>query len=316
MSPKLEVLHVPDCPNLAPMLDRLRQATDLAVTTREISSAAEAASAGMAGSPTLLINGIDPFATQSQSAFAVSCRLYRDEQGRIVTGPSVEQLREAITSSATGSRAAAPGEVLRAWRIRALPLDPAEKATHQAILRTFATTGQPPAPSAWDRVIVDPDRSTDEVLAALHEVDAIRLAADGSIAVAYPFSSTPTRHHVRIGDRVDVYAMCALDALGIAAMLGEETRIESVDVTSGLPVTVTMTGNDTTWEPTGAVVFIGADAGDGPSADSCCDYVNFFIDATTAKAWTATHPHVPGQILDQREAEDLGACLFGPLLAS
>jgi hypothetical protein len=31
----------------------------------------------------------------------------------------------------------------------------------------------------------------------LHEVDAIRLAPDGQIAVAYPFSSTPTRRPVR-----------------------------------------------------------------------------------------------------------------------
>lgn len=63
MSVNLTVLHVADCPNLAPMLQRLRQVTDLPVTIREITTDAGASADGMAGSPTLLINGIDPFRT-------------------------------------------------------------------------------------------------------------------------------------------------------------------------------------------------------------------------------------------------------------
>jgi hypothetical protein len=96
---KLEVLHVPDCPNLAPMLDRLGQATDLPVSTRVIDSDADAARFGMAGSPTLLINGVDPFSSGSNGGDCVctaSCRLYRDETGEIVPAPSVEQLHAAI----------------------------------------------------------------------------------------------------------------------------------------------------------------------------------------------------------------------------
>jgi len=51
-------------------------------------------------------------------------------------------------------------------------------------------------------------------IAVDHDVDEIRPAPDGQITVAYPFSAAPTRHRVRLGDRVDVYAMCAIDALG------------------------------------------------------------------------------------------------------
>jgi hypothetical protein len=159
-------------------------------------------------------------------------------------------------------------------------------------------------------------RASADVLAALHDVDAIRLAADGQIAVAYPFSATPTRHKVRIGERVEVYAMCAIDALGMSAMLGEDTRIDSDDVTTGHPVTVTTTAGHTMWSPAGAVVFIGADAAGGPSADCCCDYLNFFAGTAAAQAWTAAHPQVPGQILTQDEAEVLGARLFGHLLVA
>jgi hypothetical protein len=108
---KLEVLHVTDCPNLEPMLDRLAQATDLPVDIREVTTDDEAAMLGMNGSPTLLINGIDPLASPDASASGVSCRLYRDEDGRLVPAPSVDLLRvalaqgDAIDLGAVGGRA-------------------------------------------------------------------------------------------------------------------------------------------------------------------------------------------------------------------
>jgi hypothetical protein len=113
----LEVLHVPDCPNLPPLLERLAQVTDLPVTTRLIDTDEDAARFGMAGSPTLLIDGVDPFAPAGGCECGVSCRLYRDQDGRIVAAPSVEQLRAALASTTTAEQhpTRPAGEVLSAW---------------------------------------------------------------------------------------------------------------------------------------------------------------------------------------------------------
>jgi hypothetical protein len=143
MTSTLEVLHVPDCPNLPPLLERLRVVTGWPVTTREIHTTAEAEAAGMAGSPTLLVNGRDPFrpADGREREFGVSCRIYRDEHGRAVPVPSVGQLRAALADAVAGQIPASsgcssgepgqPGAVLSARRTRAQPLDPVEKAVHQ-----------------------------------------------------------------------------------------------------------------------------------------------------------------------------------------
>ncbi|MBX9393927.1 hypothetical protein K4749_10075 [Streptomyces sp. TRM72054] len=97
---ELTVLAVPDCPNLALLLHRLERvlpdARDAApVSVRVITSEVEAAGCGMHGSPTLLIDGQDPFATPGV-ATSVSCRIYRAADGRAEGAPSIEQLRGAL----------------------------------------------------------------------------------------------------------------------------------------------------------------------------------------------------------------------------
>jgi hypothetical protein len=315
---RLEVLHVPDCPNLPVLLERLHAVIDLPVTTRAIDTSAAAAAAGMHGSPTLLINGHDPFPTPPGWECGVSCRLYRDEHGHPVGAPSPTQLRDALASAShpPASNPIQAGAGLSAWRTRATPVAPLQKAVHQTILRTFAATGQPPEPASLDAITASSTRTTGDVLVALHGLDAIRLTPDRQIAVAYPFSAAPTRHRVRIGDHVQAFAMCAIDALGIAAMLGQDTHIHSTDPTTGNSITITTTGDHSSWQPPEAVVFLSSTAGDGPSADCCCDYLNFFSHLATAAEWTTAQPHVPGAILSARQAEQLGRRLFAPLLAT
>ena len=93
----LEILQVPGCPGadlLAARLDGLL-AGRAPVTRRLVTSQADAERLGMAGSPTLLADGADPFARPDQLP-SVSCRLYLDEHGRRGPAPSAAQLRAAL----------------------------------------------------------------------------------------------------------------------------------------------------------------------------------------------------------------------------
>jgi hypothetical protein len=99
---ELVLLTVPGCPNAAAFEDRLSAALaghpGVAVRRREIADEREAAEAGMHGSPTLLVNGTDPFAAPGQRP-SLSCRLYRDESRHSAGAPAVEELRRVLVAA-------------------------------------------------------------------------------------------------------------------------------------------------------------------------------------------------------------------------
>jgi hypothetical protein len=95
----LTVLAVPGCPNTPVLEDRLAAVLEgragVSVSYQLISDEADAARWGMHGSPTLLIDGVDPFAEPGQPP-SMSCRLYRDDDGQATGAPSTGQLRQVI----------------------------------------------------------------------------------------------------------------------------------------------------------------------------------------------------------------------------
>jgi hypothetical protein len=235
---RVEILHVPDCPNVALLEQRLCQAcpgdpAGLAVMYRVVRDVEIAVAVGMAGSPTLLVDGVDPFAGPGLAP-SVSCRLYPDEDGGMAGAPSVGALRRALRGDhqpdeiddESGECCVFSGDAaatLRTVRRRTAPTDPVERAVHQTILRVFAAAGRPPHRTELE--LPAAPAAAEQVLGRLHEADGIRLDPDGHIRVAYPFSAVPTRHRVRLATGVEVYAMCAIDALGMPAMLGVDAVI-------------------------------------------------------------------------------------------
>jgi hypothetical protein len=188
------------------------------------------------------------------------------------------------------------------------------RAVYQAVLRAFAITGQPPGLHTLQQAARAHRLEVAQVLAGLAAADVLGLDSQGRIRMAYPFSAAPTAHQVAIADGPRVYAMCAIDALGIPAMLHTDAVITSADPLTGEPVTITVTRGITRWHPPAAVVFTGCTPGCGPAENTCCGYLNFFASPATARDWASQHPEVTGSVLDQAAAQELGTQTFGKLL--
>jgi hypothetical protein len=91
----LEIVQVPGCPGADLLAARLAELGHPEVARRVVTSQADAERLSLTGSPTLLVDGADPFARPGQPP-SVSCRLYLDEDGRQRPAPSTGQLSDVL----------------------------------------------------------------------------------------------------------------------------------------------------------------------------------------------------------------------------
>lgn len=321
---RITVLTVPGCPNAVPAVERVTAALAgraAEVELVEVRDQAQATALGMNGSPTVLLDGADPFALPGAEP-SVSCRLYRDADGTVSGTPSEAALRAAFDGAGL-PQTAAPGGccdtaaldiIGRGGRGRRAPAERGLGAVHQAVLRHFAAVGTAPEPGVLEPLAAEAGRTAREVLEELAREDFLTLDEHGRIRAAYPFSAVATRHRVRIHGGAEVWSICAIDALGIPPMLGRDAVITSTDPVTSEPVIVTATRGVLRWEPSGAVVFVGSRPGSGPAATICCDTLNFFASHESAAIWADEHPDVPGSAVNHTRAEEIAAQSFGPLL--
>jgi hypothetical protein len=95
----VELLYFDGCPSWKIADGHLRAlATELRFTPvhRLVGSPEEAEAAGLRGSPTILVDGHDPFAGAGDP-FAFACRVYQTPDGP-AGSPTLEQLRTALVA--------------------------------------------------------------------------------------------------------------------------------------------------------------------------------------------------------------------------
>ena len=92
------LLYFDDCPNwivASEHLDMLRaEQPDLSISRRIVDTPEEAERTGFRGSPSILIDGVDPFA-DAGDPIGLSCRIYQTPDGP-AGSPTLDQLRDAI----------------------------------------------------------------------------------------------------------------------------------------------------------------------------------------------------------------------------
>lgn len=308
----VELRFVPDCPNLAPARHELRAAlADLGLPLAVVAEVV-----GDYPSPSLLVNGVDVMGGIGEGPAACRLDLPTGERIRAALRQAIgAEPATAVTEQSRVDCCAQPGNAIRTDRPRrAEQLPDSLRQVHRAILRHFAATGTAPTDADIRAGINAPDLDTAKALRELAREDLVAVDNAGRLVAAYPFSPTPTPHVVSFGD-VEVYAMCAIDALGMPFMLGTDATITSADPRTGQPVRVTITNGAAIYQPAEAVIVYAATGDSGRSVDTCCSTINFFTSASNAQAWITTHPNLAATVLDQDQAVTLGRDIFEPLLA-
>lgn len=324
---RVELVYFKDCPNYEALLPHLRELVAEAgghedVELRRIETDDDARRLRFLGSPTVRVDGVDvdPGARERED-FGLKCRLYNTPEG-IKGLPPDEWIRSAVRRSARGGGATgdAPGSGRAGWLTarsvssRLEGLTDTELDLYRFVLRSFVA-GRTPTATELGRRAAEEGLPLEEVLAGFERRDLLWLNPERTaVAVAYPFSGTATPHEVALAQsQTWVFAMCAIDALGIPFLARQPAAVRSRDpITSeSIEVRIDPTG-ERRWRPREAVV-IAACSGEGPSSTCVCPHVHFVGSRERARHLAAAR-NAPTELFGIPEAIDIGSWIFSGLL--
>jgi len=144
-------------------------------------------------------------------------------------------------------------------------------------------------------------RSDEEITHAFDELEKkgdflLRKKGTQEIVSLYPISLKPTEHQITLEDGMRLFAMCAVDALGMPIMFNKNVRIVSrceeckheivLEIKNG-EITFMSHPNATICSPKSQVY---------PAAETCCPFVNFFCSKKHADLWIAENPKLKNNI--------------------
>jgi hypothetical protein len=226
----------------------------------------------------------------------------------------IESAGPAVPKGVAEALAAAEIPPSKLGLARRARLSESERDLYFWILRRFGSEGRPnrrELDTAATRLGADPV----DALQTLAREDLVHVDQTGEISVAYPFSGRPTAHRVRFPSGHEAYAMCAIDALGIAPMFSQPIEITSRDPSNSEVFEARLAPDGSgSWQPETAAVVAGALERRGDSCYGCCPVLNFFVTPTDAKRWLAEHPEVRGRVITIPDAIASGRAVFGDVL--
>jgi len=153
----------------------------------------------------------------------------------------------------------------------------------------------------------------DALLNKLDQVDAIHLDNDKmNIVAAYPFSGSETSHQVYLKRKgfKRVYAMCAIDALGMSFMFDCDVSVESLCYHCGERIDIKVSDNEIiSLNPRNTVVWCDMEYSCCVST-SLCKNTNFFSSEKHYEDWQKGKPIRKGNLLPIQEAFYLGKLFF------
>jgi hypothetical protein len=153
----------------------------------------------------------------------------------------------------------AAGDLEGLWTIRRAAR---ETAAFRRVLQLFVEGGGPIPVEEIVAGLQDSEAvATRQALGALDADDLIRIQA-GQVDVAYPFTASSTPFVVRLRDGRERFACCAVDALGIAPMIGQSIEIRSRCHHCATPLELTATPEAAGPEGSEIMLWIGQRADD------------------------------------------------------
>jgi hypothetical protein len=271
------------------------------------------------GSPSIRINGHDIEIEENEhTQYSIGCRIYG--RGQEISGvPHKDILISEIRKAAKKQPIDISNydlevtDVTNKKRLYRVILQ-----IYRMILTEFPRLGRGPTVDELHELLKHLNLA--DILNALDELEQedaiVRDYEDGRIVAAYPYSSSETPHRVTFDNGTKVWAMCAIDALGIHFMTGQDITIDSTSPQSGLPVKIRMeSGKALNVEPSDVVVWFAAKKkGELHDAVTSCPGTNFYSRGEALWECKQKAGEKNGELLSLSDAIERSNRIFGNLL--
>src|SRR5712692_5450481 len=310
---QIKILYFTGCPNWETAAARVRGVlaelgrADVMVQGEDVYQTAHLP-AEWGGSPTVLLDGRDPFAAADGRRAGVAidggrhsalardaCQIYGNEAG-FEGAPSLDQLRTALSRALTERHkinkeliAMSPTETETtvqdlAHAIAAATIDIDEQGRRIGIaVYDLLAHGDPVTPA---EIAAHADEPEAVVAATLKGWPGVFWDSQGRVVGFWGLAIPEMDHRFHAENGKPIYARCALDPFLIVPVIGRPARVESKDPVTGEPIVMTVTPQGITdLSPATAVVsFIAPNKPfDFDVIESFCHYVLNFASRESAE---------------------------------
>ncbi|MFB0565619.1 MAG: organomercurial lyase [Candidatus Aminicenantaceae bacterium] len=169
-----------------------------------------------------------------------------------------------------------------------------EKEVLRFILNFVLKSGKAPTPKRIGDTLKRPSKDIIRTLDELEGKDLLlRRKGTQEIVSIYPFSLEATPHQLFLEKGKRLFAMCAVDALGMPAMFKRDVRIGSRCGKCKHNITVEIRNEDIVSKSHPGIMIWRAGSQDSlPDAETCCPKINFFCSKEHVEEWKAKNPEL------------------------
>jgi hypothetical protein len=143
--------------------------------------------------------------------------------------------------------------------------------------------------------------SDEEIIRALDELERkgdflLRKRGTQEVVSIYPFSMKPTEHRIFLEDGTKLFAMCAVDALGVPIMFNNNVRVVSRCGECGSEMVFEIKNEEIVFMSHPDATICSPKRQVYPAAETCCPLVNFFCSMKHANEWVAKNSELINNI--------------------
>jgi hypothetical protein len=165
------------------------------------------------------------------------------------------------------------------------------------IFETILKTQKPPTPKEMQLALKKSHNKIIRILDELEKKDMLlRKSGTQEIVSIYPLSLTPTTHQIILKNGKRLYAMCAVDALGMPIMFNKEATIVSRCEKCKQEIKIEIKNEEIAWTSHPGIMIWSPERQIAPAAKTCCPSVNFFCCKEHLDEWIKENHTLVGRI--------------------